>query len=140
MQFVLLVGKNFWYYQTQKTKLCTNVRNPTAQTTQCRLLLSLLPNIRNSCLNLPLWCVVVSIVWRRGGNWPLRACGDSCHLHSFSCERQQSYRFSKGPLGVLCAAAQTPFEVRNGTDLNDTLLLRWNSLSYCRRCGVNSGN
>lgn len=60
----------------------------------------LLPNIRNSRLNLPLSCV--SIVLRRGGNWPLRACGDSCLLHSFSCERQQSYLFYKS-LVELCA-------------------------------------
>lgn len=39
-------------------------------------LLLLLPNIRNSCLNFPLSCV--SIVLRQGGNWSLRARGDSC--------------------------------------------------------------
>lgn len=55
---------------------------------------------KNSCLNFPLSCL--SIVLRRGGNWPLRACGDSCLLHSFSCERQQSYLFYKG-LVELCA-------------------------------------
>lgn len=55
---------------------------------------------KKSCWNSPL--LYVSIVLRRGGNWPLRACGDPCFLHSFSCERQQSHLFYEGLL-ELCA-------------------------------------
>lgn len=90
-----------------------------------------LPNVRNCRFNFPLSCV--SIVFRREGNWPLRACGDSCLLHSFSCERQQSYLFYKGLL-ELCAV-----QLLWGKEWDRP---RWYfvvaiKLSYCSRYRIN---
>lgn len=94
--------------------------------------LLLLPNIRNSCLNFPL--SRVSIVLRWGGNWPLRACGDSCLLRSLSCERQQSYRFYKRPRSSFVRGS--PFEVKNGE--RPVILCCCNkTLPYCCRYSIN---
>lgn len=84
----------------------------------CFCLLLLLPNIRNSCLNFPLSCV--SIVLRQGGNWSLRARGDSClfssfFFSSFSSERQQSYPFIKRACSRFMQPGST--EVKNGKQL-----------------------
>lgn len=78
-------------------------------------LLLLLPNIRNSCLNFPLSCV--SIVLRQGGNWSLRARGDSClfFFSSFTSERQQSYPFIKRACSRFMQPGST--EVKNGKQL-----------------------
>lgn len=96
MRFVLLVRRNFYSHPTWRSRP-SQMREATAQKKKkihrVHLLL-LLPNIRNSCLNFPLLCFSMGL--RRGGNWSLRACGDSCLLHSFSCERQQSHLSSKG--------------------------------------------
>lgn len=136
MGLIILVKMNFYSHLNLKNKLWKRERGrrTRAQTEPFWVLLLLLPNTQNSCLNFPLSCV--SIVLWRGGNWPLRVCGDSCLLHSFSCERQQSYLFYKG-LVERCAVQLLWGKQWEGPLWYFVVAIK---LSYCSRYRINKLN
>lgn len=133
MRLIILAEMIFYYYPNLKNKLWTRERGrrTTAQTEPFWVHLFSLPNTQNSCLNFPLSCP--SIVLWRGGNWPFRVCGDPCLLHSFSCERQQSYLFYKG-LVELCAAQLLWGKQWGGPPSYFVVAIK---LSYCCRYRIN---
>lgn len=122
------------HFEKQGLKKGKNKGMTTTQTQLFWVLLLLLPNTRNSCLNFPLSCV--SIVLRQGGNWPLRACGDCCFLHSFSCERQQSSLYYKG-LFELCTAQLLRGKEWEGPRWYFVVAIK---LSYCSRYHIEKKN